>query len=144
MGKKFIYEDVVKEDQIDVFGHLNNVHYVQFFENARWKLGDEAGFGRVWSEEEKKGLIVIDFFVRFRKEVKLHERVRVESEVVEYQKKLVKLDQKLFGESNQLASIGLVTLALFDIRERKIIACPDEWHDRVGLTRGTRHLGANA
>ncbi len=138
MAKKFIYETVVKDSQIDVFGHVNNVYYIQYFEEARWSLGDESGFGREYAEKERKGLIVIDFYVRFRKELRAQEKVRVVSEVLQYRKKLVKLEQKIYGESGEVACNGLVTLALFDVKDRKIIPCPDEWHDRIELPRGTR------
>jgi acyl-CoA thioesterase FadM len=36
---------VISESHLDSFGHLNNARYLELFEQARWDLITERGFG---------------------------------------------------------------------------------------------------
>lgn len=53
----FIHRVQVGEDAIDVMGHVNNVQYLRWLEEAAWKHSDSLGLG--WSVYEQLGVGVV-------------------------------------------------------------------------------------
>jgi acyl-CoA thioester hydrolase len=130
----FTFEAEVLPKMIDVLGHMNNTQYVQLFEEARWSMGEETGFGRKWVEKEKKGIVVVEFTVRFRKELHVGDRIRIETRPVSYRNRIGVLEQELFLEgSGALSASAKVRIVYFDVETRQIISAPLPWIQSLGL-----------
>jgi len=44
----FHIDITVRGYEIDGWGHVNNAVYLQWFEHARWEMGNVDGFGSLW------------------------------------------------------------------------------------------------
>ena len=58
IGKKHIYEFLVKEQHLDSFGHVNNAVYLTLFEEARWDLVTQNGYGLEETAKRKLGPVI--------------------------------------------------------------------------------------
>ncbi|MBP5297175.1 MAG: acyl-CoA thioesterase [Bacteriovoracaceae bacterium] len=71
-GKIFEYKKQVLEHHLDTYGHVNNAVYLQIYEEARWEISENAGWGWQKVMEEKIGPVVLAANITYKKE--LHNR----------------------------------------------------------------------
>jgi acyl-CoA thioesterase FadM len=73
--------------------------------------------------------------VRFRKELKNREMIRIESQTVELvSSKILVLEQKMIRVSDgKIASDAMFTVGIFDMQARKLIDAPAGWLRAVGV-----------
>lgn len=129
------YFVLIRESHLDTFGHVNNATYLQLFEEARWDLITERGYGVDTIVQKRLGPVILEAHVKFRREVKNREKVVIRSELVEYNGKLGKLRQALHKcDDDQLACEALFTIALWDIDARKLVLPTPEWSRAVLAT----------
>lgn len=133
MATTFIYEMTILEHHLDTFGHVNNARYIEIFEQARWDLITKNGFGLKEVLEKKIGPVILELKCRFAREVRLREKIRVETTLLSYEKKIGKLSQKMFNSKNVVASEAEFTIALWDTVARKLITPTPEWMKAIGL-----------
>ena len=122
-SKKF----TVKEIHLDTFGHVNNATYLELFEDARWDLVTERGYGLKRVRETGIGPTVLEIEIKFRQELRLRDEVLIESNVESYEGKVGKLRQKMLLKDGSLACDALFTFGLFDTGQRKLIEPNEEW-----------------
>ena len=73
------YEVLIKESNLDTFGHVNNAVYLELFEEARWDLVTKNGYGLKEVLERKVGPIILEINIRFMKEIGLREKIKIET-----------------------------------------------------------------
>ena len=129
---KYTKQYVVRETLIDVFGHMNNASYVQLFEEARWDLISDRGFGLDRIQKDGVGPIVLSLKTQFLKELKAREVIQITTEMISFKGKIGIIEQKMIKSNNQVACIGEFTIAMFDLKERKIIAPTTQWLSAFG------------
>jgi len=130
----FEYQLQIKEFHLDSFGHVNNAVYVQLFEEARWDFINRNGFGLDYIQKHQKGPVILDLSVRFKKELKNREYIRIVSRPKEIiNPKIMTLEQIIYGEDNRVSSEALFTVGFFDLKERKLINATPEWLKAIGL-----------
>src|SRR5207244_4091012 len=56
---------LISEAHLDSFGHLNNARYLELFEQARWDLITERGFGVDTIRKPATGPVGLDVPVRY-------------------------------------------------------------------------------
>lgn len=122
-----VYRVLIRESHLDTFGHVNNATYLQLFEEARWDLITERGYGMSVIFEQRRGPVILDATVRFVREVKNRETLRIETQLEDYRGRVGHLRQRAHKEDGALACDALFTLALWDIDRRKIISPTDAW-----------------
>lgn len=132
MRHQHVYQLTILERHLDTFGHVNNATYLEIFEEARWDLITKGGFGLKEIQERKIGPVILEIDIKFRKEVGLHEKVRVATELLEYSKKTGKMRQTLFNQKGQEACIALFVFGLFDLKRRKLIPPTPKWLKAIG------------
>ena len=132
-ASKFQYEMLIKENHLDSFGHVNNAVYMQIFEEARWEFITNNGFGLTEIHSQKKGPIVLEANLKFLKELKLREKIIIETICVEAKSKILKLTQKILNSKNEICTVAEFVIAFFDLQTRKIINPPSEWLEAVGV-----------
>ena len=123
----FEYEILVREQHLDSYGHVNNAMYLALYEEARWEAITQRGYGFHKVHETGLGPIVLDINLKFFKEIKLREKIKITLEVISYEGKLCKLRQHMIKENKTVASEALITIAFFDLKNRKLILPNDEW-----------------
>jgi acyl-CoA thioester hydrolase len=65
------YEVIIRESQLDTFGHMNNAAYLVLFEEARWDFITNNGYGLNEVIQLKKGPVILDVAMRFKKEIRV-------------------------------------------------------------------------
>lgn len=121
------YSTFIRESQLDSFGHLTNIQYIQIFEDARWQMLTDHGYGFEIMHQRKTGPVIIKQEIDYRKEVGLRQRVQVETTLISYERKIFKIGQVMKNDSGQVVCRATCTAALFDTVERKIIVPTSDW-----------------
>ena len=128
----FISHRIVKESDLDTFGHMNNAKYLSIFEEARWDWITQNGFGINRMQQLGIGPTILEINVRFLKEIHLRQEIEIESKIISYIGKIGKLQQKMFINT-ELHCIAEFTIGLFDLKTRKLIHPTAEWLTAVGV-----------
>lgn len=131
-SEMFHYPITIKEVYLDTFGHVNNATYLVLFEEARWDLITQNGYGLNKIRESGIGPTILEIKMNFLKELRLREEIMIETQVVSYENKVGTILQKMFRNDELCCTAEFIT-ALFDLNKRKIIAPTDEWLKAIGV-----------
>lgn len=129
-----IYETIIREHHLDTFGHVNNATYLELLEEARWEWLTSMGYGFKKIHELKQGPTILEINIQYLKELKLRQKIRIETRVVSYEKKIGELEQKILNESNELCCLTKMKYGLFDMKTRKLISPTPEWLTALGIS----------
>lgn len=129
----FVYETMIRESHLDAYGHVNNAVYLTLFEEARWQIITERGYGFKKVHETKKGPVILDVHMKFLKELGLRERIRITLEVLSYNGKISQLRQTMIKENGDIACDMICTTGFFDLNARKLILPNPEWLAAIGF-----------
>ena len=132
MMQTFTYPTVIKEVYLDSFGHMNNAAYLTLFEEARWELITERGFGLKTIMEKRLGPVMLEIHVRFQKELRVRDEIVIETACTAYEGKIARLTQ-VMKRGAESCCTATVTMGLFDLQERRLVAPTPEWLQAVGL-----------
>lgn len=124
---------VIKEQHLDTFGHVNNAVYLMLLEEARWEFISPRGFSVTEIQKNGLGPTVLEFNIKFKKELKLRQKIVIESQTISYEKKIGYLRQDILNEAGEVCCQAILTVGLFDTRERKLVLPTAEWKRAIGL-----------
>jgi acyl-CoA thioester hydrolase len=124
---------VIREAQLDTFGHVNNARYLEIFEQARWDLITENGFGLDYVRSSGTGPVILEVNLRFLREITNRQQLVVRSSLDSYEGKIGKMTQLLLDEAGEVFCEGKFVFAQWDTRARKIIAPTAEWRRAIGM-----------
>lgn len=127
------YEIVIRESHLDTFGHVNNATYLQIYEEARWEVITQNGYGFKEIHSLKQGPVILDLNIKFIKELKLREKITVTIEVLNYSGKTGQLKQQMLKSDGTLANEMIMTFGLFDMTQRKLIDPTEAWKKALGI-----------
>jgi len=65
-----LHREVLKEEWLDLYGHLNQAYYLVPFSNAGWALQDHVGLGRDYFKRTGCALYTKETRIRYLKEVR--------------------------------------------------------------------------
>ena len=130
------YPLIIRENHLDTFGHVNNATYLQLFEEARWEFITARGYGLEMIQNSGLGSIVLEFNLKFLKELRLRQKIVIESQTVSYEKKIAVLRQNILDENNEVCCAGLMTFGLFDTKTRRLVLPTPQWLMAIGLSEG--------
>lgn len=135
--RNFVYETTVQADQVDVLGHLNNAAYLAIFEAARW--ASLADVGTPWSALVEAGVspVVLSANVRFWKEVRQGERLRVETRYEPRSPKRFAVHHRMLDDAGTLRAAGEIQAGFLDVRARKLCSPSPEVLAALGIEGGT-------
>lgn len=126
-------EITILESHLDTFGHVNNATYLTLYEQVRWDWISEHGLGLEQVHKDQVGPVILDLHLEFKKEIRLRQKVKVESRFVEQKNKLVmQLEQKMLLPDGQMASRLVLNVGLMDMRARKLVAPDERWLKALG------------
>jgi len=124
---------VIREGHLDTFGHVNNARYLEIFEQARWDLITDQGFGLDYVQSSGTGPVILEINLRFLREIKNRQHLVVRSFVESYEGKIGHMTQQLIDDEAQICCEGKFVFAQWDTRTRKIIPPTPEWRAAIGL-----------
>ncbi len=148
--KTHLVKRLIKEKDLDFYGHVNHARYLDILEQARWDLLEESGFGMSVINESKKGPVVLDLNIKYLRELSNRTQIEIETTLSPFKGKLGKIFQKIFinkssGKSSDTASNIAsdrssgksserklscevsILYGLMDLKKRKLIEPPDSW-----------------
>lgn len=121
------YPLLILERHLDTFGHVNNATYLEILEEARWDWITRGGYGLREIRSTGRGPTILECTIRFKREVTLRERIRVQTDLEAYRGKVAKVRQRIFNERGDIACEALFVMGLFDTHARKLVAPTAEW-----------------
>ena len=131
--KTFEYALTIREGHLDTYGHVNNACYVEMFEEARWELITQNGYGVDRVASSRLGPVILAMDIKFRREVHNRERVVIRTRVTGYPDKIGWMEQIMHNEAGEPACVAKFTFGLFDLDKRVLVAPTDEWKRAIGL-----------
>lgn len=130
----FEYEVLIQEHHLDTFGHVNNATYVKLYEQARWDFITKNGFGLDYIQKHQKGPVILDLRVRFKRELKNRERIKILSQTTQMiSPKIMVLEQSMIKPDGKIASEATFTVGFFDMKERKLVSASQDWLKAIGV-----------
>ncbi len=124
---------MIRESHIDTFGHVNNATYLQIMEEARWQMITERGYGLDKVRESQQGPVILEVNLKFLHELRLREKINIQTELIEYKGKIGRLRQTVVKENNQTAADAIFVFGLFDLKFRKLVDPTAAWKLALGL-----------
>jgi YbgC/YbaW family acyl-CoA thioester hydrolase len=131
----FEYEVLIRENHLDTYGHVNNAVYLSLFEEARWQIVTDRGYGFDRVHQTGQGPVLLELQLKFLKELKLREKIRITLEVLSYKGKVSQIKQTMIKPDGEIACEMNCAIAFFDLKQRKIIPPSDAWLQAIGLDR---------
>ncbi len=128
----FSYPFMIKEVYLDTFGHMNNAMYLVLFEEARWEFITQNGYGLKKIMETGLGPTILEIKLKFLKELRLRDKIIIETQVTSYQNRIINIGQKMLRE-NVICCEAEFTIGFFSLKERKIVQPSDEWLKALGI-----------
>ncbi len=123
---------LIRETFLDSFGHVNHAKYLTLFEDARWDLITNSGYGLKKILETGIGPTVLGINVNFMRELRVRDEVIIVSHLISYEKKIGKLEQKML-RGDEVCCTAEVTFGLFSLKERKLVLPTPEWKQAFHL-----------
>lgn len=113
----------IRFSDIDVFGHVSNSVYSQYFDIGRMH------FTHALEKIEKQPpMVVASIHMDMRKEIRYEDKVYVETWVSRIGSKSLTMTQNIYTNS-QLAAEGQVVMVGFDLKTRKAKRLPEHWQE---------------
>jgi acyl-CoA thioester hydrolase len=76
------YQAAVREEHLDLMGHLNVMWYAHFFDEATWRLFADLGMDEAYYERETAGAFALAQYTRYLAEVRLGQALTIRSRVL--------------------------------------------------------------
>jgi acyl-CoA thioester hydrolase len=131
MKPEFRLPLLIRESHLDTFGHVNNATYLQMFEDARWEFISRNGYDLNYVKKVQKGPVILEINLKYLREIHLREKVDVTVRLIEYNKKIAVMEQKVIKENGEVACDARFVFGLFDMVNRKLISATPEWKNAV-------------
>ncbi len=131
MGKKSLYTITIKESYLDAFMHVNNAMYLTLFEEARWDLITNNGYGLEQIMETGLGPVILEVKMSFLKELRLRDEIVIETEFVSHARRISKVVQHMLRDG-EVCCTGEFTFGLFSLIERKLVSPTPAWLKAIG------------
>lgn len=128
------YKVLIRESHLDTYGHVNNARYLDMYEEARWQLVTDRGYGFKKVHDSGQGPVILEVNLKFMKELRLREEITITTELVDYPGKIGRLKQQMIKPDGTVASEAIFVFGLFDLKARKMIEPTAEWKIAVGYS----------
>ncbi|MGE0763437.1 MAG: acyl-CoA thioesterase [Bdellovibrionales bacterium] len=129
----FEYPFLIREVHLDTFGHVNNAAYLQIFEEARWDIITNRGFGLKHVKETQTGPVILGIEMKFQKELKNREQIVIKSWSTPFTGSVAVIEQQMINAKGEVACWAKFTFAMFDLKARKLISPTPQFRHAVGL-----------
>src|SRR4051812_43474242 len=97
-AKKYHYPFTVLETHLDAFAHMNNATYLVLFEEARWDMLNQRNYGVQRIFETQISPIILELNIRYKRELRLRQKIVIETQILSYTGKIGKLLQEMKDE----------------------------------------------
>lgn len=126
----------VQSSHVDLFGHVNHARYLEFMEWGRFAWSAHHGFPIEKMMEEGYGPAIIKAEIRWRRECKFGDQLKVMVEAVSARRGIGKLRQEIFRGEN-LVCDGELSFVMFDLKKRQALPLPQVFLDLLAEKEAT-------
>ena len=128
----FTYPIEVRYVDLDPQGHVNNAHFLTYFEQARVNYLIHLGLFSNDQSFLEIGIILADAHVTFLSPVLFGMDVRVDVRVARLGNKSMTMEYRMFeAASGAELAAGSTVLVTFDYRNRQAIPIPRDWREKI-------------
>jgi acyl-CoA thioester hydrolase len=128
------YQVLIREFHLDTFGHVNNAAYLALLEEARWDVVTRRGYGLAEVQRRQQGPVILEVQLKFLKELRLRETIKITTQVDDYHGKIGKFTQKMVKADGTVAAEAVFTFGLFDLKARRLVEPTPEWLRAIGVS----------
>ena len=128
------YNLTILEHHLDTFGHVNNATYLALFEEARWELIHQAGYGLEEIRRSRLGPVILEAHLSFKRELTLRKRVTIKTSVDSYAKKIGKMTQLMADDEGNLCCEAAFVFGLFHLDHRRLVDPTPAWLAAMGMS----------
>lgn len=129
----YSYRLTILESHLDFFGHVNNAVYLALFEEARWDMITNNGYGVKEIEGSGLGPVVLEAHVKFQRELRLRQTIIIETRLASLARMTSLLSQRMVDDVGQSYCTAEFKFGLFDLERRKLVKATEEWKRALGL-----------
>ncbi|MFD8689971.1 acyl-CoA thioesterase [Streptomyces sp. NPDC059651] len=120
----FFVDVTVRGYELDTQGHLNQAVYLQYAEHARWELLRAAGLPQEKLLADGVGPVALEATVKFLRELRGGERVRVSCRFDYGEGKTFTVAQQILKEDGTVAAEITGVAGILDLTTRRLVADP--------------------
>ncbi|MFD3642422.1 acyl-CoA thioesterase [Streptomyces griseus] len=120
----FSVDVTVRGYELDTQGHLNQAVYLQYAEHARWELLRAAGLPQEKLLADGIGPVQLEVTVKYQRELRGGERVRVTCWFDYGTGKTFTLEQRVIKEDGTVAAEITGVAGVLDLTERRLVPDP--------------------
>ena len=130
-----VYEQtiVIREEHLDTFGHVNNARYLEIFEQARWDLITDNGFGLDHVRKTGTGPVVLEVTLKFLREVTNRQHMTIRSSIDSYEGKIGRMTQLMLDDQDRVCCEAKLVIGQWDTKTRKLIEPTPDWRKAIGI-----------
>ena len=121
----------IEKDWIDYNNHLNMGFYTVLFDRAVDEVYEMFGFGPDYIAAQNCTTFSAEFHVRYLREIKLGDRVRVAFRLVDFDEKRLHTFQEMYHEDGWLAATGEGLTLHVDLSGPRVAPMPQTILSRV-------------
>lgn len=121
---KYTFETNVRGYELDSYGHVNNAVYINYTEQARWEILKNAGLLDLFLSENLL-LVVTETNIRYMRELKLFDKVRIET-FINYKAPYLIFQHDIINESAKVKAAKAEVKTLLIDKERIPQDIPEE------------------
>ncbi|MET9835557.1 acyl-CoA thioesterase [Streptomyces sp. NPDC006385] len=126
MTESFSVPVTVRGYETDVQGHLNQAVYLNYAEHARWALLQAAGISQTGLVSRGVGPVALETTIRYKRELLAGDEVEVTCAFVWSGGKTFSIEQTIRRTDGTVAAEITAVGGILDLKERKLVARPDE------------------
>lgn len=134
-------EQAVAWGDMDAFGHVNNVVYFRYFENARLEYFSRVGW---WDLQDTLGVgpIVASTSARFRRALTYPDTIRIGARIKQLGTDRFVMEHRIVSTKlGEVATEGEVVVVAFDYRTKMKAPLPPELLERIQRVQDLDSLG---
>ncbi len=110
--------------ELDSYNHINNAVYLNYFEHARWEFLRRLNIYEFLKENQNLP-VVTDVHIRFQREIKIFDELRIESYCI-LEKPYLIFHQKIMNLTTGLSSARATTKLIFIGKDKIVGDVPSE------------------
>lgn len=118
---------VVRGYHVDLYGHVNNARYLEFLEEARWRLIEDLDLEALAAQG--RGFVAARIDINFRRPARPGDRLEIRSFLTRLGGKSAVVRQEVHfadREADTLVAAADVTFVVVDTRTRRAVALEGE------------------
>ncbi len=130
-GYPVVVEFPIAWGEMDAFGHVNNIHFFRYFENARIAYANKI---MLHEHKEKTGIgpILASIQCRYKLPLTYPDTVSVGAKIIAVEEDRLTMKHLVVSSRHQkVAAEGEGVIVMYNYREGKKTAIPDEIRQRI-------------